>query len=221
MSLNAELEALYQARQQKMPADIREVMIRATRELAAGGQAERALSAGDRAPLFSLPDATGRTVSLAAQLAAGPVVLTFYRGGWCPYCNLTLHALEQANSEIAGRGARLIAVSPQNPDDSLTLVEKHRLSFGVLTDTGCEIAKLYGLCFDIGDELAEVYRRIGLDLARANSGHARTLPIPATFVIAADGVIAWSRADADYTKRAEPADVLAALDRLGSAVSRP
>lgn len=217
MSLNAELQALYQARQEKMPADVREAMALATRALADSGQAERALSAGERAPLFALPDATGRTVSLAERLEAGPVVLTFYRGGWCPYCNLTLHALQQAHPAITARGARLVAVSPQNPDDSLATAEKHELAFDVLSDVGCETAKLYGLSFDIGDELAEVYQRIGLDLARANAGHARTLPIPATFVLAPDGTVAWSHANADYTRRAEPADILDALDRLAAA----
>ena len=211
MSLNSELQAFYQARQQQMPADVRDAVNRATRELEATGQAGRALSAGDRAPLFDLPDAKGRTVGLAEALGAGPVVLTFYRGAWCPYCNLALRALQQIHGEITARGARLVAVSPQNPDDSLTLAEKHGLAFDVLTDTGCRIAKLYGLSFDISDEQAAVYRRIGLDLVRANSGFDRTLPIPATFVIAADGTIAWSFTDADYTKRAEPAEVLAAL----------
>lgn len=214
MSLNAELQALYQARQEKMPADIRETMARATRALAESGQAERALSAGDRAPLFALPDATGHTVSLAERLATGPVVLSFYRGGWCPYCNLTLYTLQQAHPAITARGARLIAVSPQNPDESLGTAQKHELAFDLLSDTGCETAKLYGLAFDIGDELAEVYQRIGLDLARANDGHARTLPIPATFVLARDATVAWSYANADYTRRAEPADILDALDRI-------
>jgi len=214
MNLNAELQACYQARQEQMPADVRDAVNRATRELEATGQAERALSVGDRAPLFDLPDAKGQTVSLAETLSAGPAVLTFYRGAWCPYCNLTLRALQQIHGEITDRGARLLAVSPQNPDDSLTLAEKHGLAFDVLTDTGCETAKVYGLSFDISDGQAAVYQRIGLDLEQANSGFARTLPIPATYVIAPDGIVAWTFADADYTKRAEPADILTALDDL-------
>jgi peroxiredoxin len=212
MSLNAELQAFYQARQEQMPADVRDVLNRATRELTATGQAERALSTGDRAPQFELADATGQKVSLGENLSAGPVVLTFYRGAWCPYCNLTLRALQEAHAEITARGARLIAVTPQIPDDSLSQAEKLQLDFDVLSDPGCETAALYGLSFDLSDEMAAVTQRIGLDLERANAGFARTLPIPGTFVINADGIIAWSFADADYTKRAEPADILAALD---------
>jgi peroxiredoxin len=217
MSLNAELHALYQARQEQTPADIRDVMARATRELAATGQAERAVSVGDRAPLFDLADAAGRTVRLAERLDVGPVVLAFYRGAWCPYCNLALRALQRIHDEITARGGRLVAISPQSPDDSLSLAEKHQLAFEVLSDPGCETAKLYGLAFEPADELDEVYRRIGLDLERANADGTRLLPIPATYVVAADGIIVWSFADADYTTRAEPADILAALDLLGRA----
>jgi peroxiredoxin len=215
MSLNTELQALQQARREQTPADVRDTMARATHDLAASGQAENALSAGERAPLFDLADATGGRVRLAERLAAGPVVLVFYRGAWCPYCNLTLRALQKIEKEITARGARLVAINPQSPDDSLSLAGKHQLTFDVLSDPGCETAKRYGLAYEPSEELIEVYRRIGLDLERANADGGRLLPIPATYVIAADGVIAWSQADADYTRRAEPADILAALDLLG------
>jgi peroxiredoxin len=215
MSLNSELHALHQARREQSPADIRDVLARATSELAATGQAERALSAGDQAPLFDLADATGRRVRLAERLSAGPVVLAFYRGAWCPYCNLTLRALQEIHGGITARGARLVAISPQSPDDALSLAEKHGLAFDVLSDPGCGTAKLFGLAFEPAAELVGVYRRIGLDLEGSNADGTRLLPIPATFVVASDGVIAWSFADADHTKRAEPADVLAALDLLG------
>jgi peroxiredoxin len=217
MSLNAELQALYRQRREQSPAEVRDTFARATTELAATGQAERALSAGDRAPLFDLVDAAGRRVSLTERLSAGPVVLVFYRGAWCPYCNLTLRALEQIQGELRERGARLVAISPQSADDSLSLAEKHGLTFDVLSDPGCETAKLYGLAFEPAGYLVDVYRRIGLDLEQANADGGRLLPIPATFVIAADGIITWSFADADYTRRAEPADVLAALDVMGEA----
>ncbi len=217
MSLHAELQALYQQRQEQTPAEVRDTFARATTELAASGQAERALRAGESAPLFELADATGRPVSLTERLSGGPVVLVFYRGAWCPYCNLTLRALEQIQGELAARGARLIAISPQRPDDSLSLAEKHGLTFDVLSDPGCATAKLFGLAFEPADYLVDVYSRIGLDLEGANADGGRLLPIPATFVIGADGIITWSLANADYTRRAEPADILAALDALGEA----
>lgn len=190
-------------------------MRRAGQELADSGHADRALTVGARAPRFRLPSATGESVSLAGLLAAGPVVLTFYRGAWCPYCNIALRALQQHHAEISARGAALAAVSPQIPDESLSLADKHRLPFSVLSDVGSDTAKQYGLAFDLPDDLAAVYDRLGFDLQRVNGGHARTLPLPATYVIDREGVIRWAFVDADYTRRAEPADILAALDALG------
>lgn len=215
MTLDAELRAFYESRRQQIPAETREIMDRATRELSESGQAGRALTVGTRAPHFSLPSATGQTVTLDELLTEGPVVLTFYRGAWCPYCNIALRALQQQHDAITARGARLVAISPQIPDESLTLAEKHQLAFDVLSDLGSDTAKQYGLAFDLPEDLAAVYDRFGFDLQRVNAGHARTLPLPATYVIDRDGTIRWAFVDTDYTKRAEPADILAALDSLG------
>ncbi|WP_328886571.1 peroxiredoxin-like family protein [Streptomyces sp. NBC_00316] len=215
MSLNAELRAFYESRQEQIPARIREIMNRAGRDIADSGQAEHALNTGDAAPDFTLPAATGDPVALRTLLASGPVVLTFYRGAWCPYCNLALRALQQHHGDITARGARLVAVSPQIPDESLSLTEKHGLAFDVLSDLGSDVAKQYGLAFDLPDDLAEVYRGFGIDLQHANGGHARTLPLPATYVIDQNGVIRWAFVNTDYTTRAEPSDILAALDALG------
>lgn len=215
MTLDAELRAFFETRYHQIPAEARDIMERAARELADSGQAARALTEGARAPGFSLPSATGRTVTLDGLLAGGPVVLTFYRGAWCPYCNLALRALQRHHDAITEHGARLVAVSPQIPDESLTLTEKHRLTFDVLSDLGSDTARRYGLAFDLPEDLAAVYDRFGFDLQRVNAGHARTLPVPATYVIDRDGVVRWAFADTDYTRRAEPADVLAALGSLG------
>ncbi|CAM5604885.1 peroxiredoxin-like family protein [Streptomyces canus] len=213
-TLNAELRTFYEARQQQIPAEIREIMHRAGQELADSGQAGRALTTGAQAPRFSLPTATGQTLTLDDLLTDGPVVLTFYRGAWCPYCNIALRSLQQHHEAITARGARLVAVSPQIPDESLTLREKHDLAFDVLSDIGSDTAKQYGLAFDLPDDLAGVYDKLGFDLQRVNGGHPRTLPLPATYVIDRDGVIRWSFVDTDYTTRAEPADVLDALGTM-------
>nr|SCO70314.1 Reductase [Streptomyces argillaceus] len=214
MTLNAELRGLYEARHQRIPAEADAIMKRAGEELAASGQAERALAVGAHAPRFTLPSATGRTVSLDALLTDGPVVLTFYRGAWCPYCNIALRSLQQHHADITRRGARLVALSPQIPDESLSLTEKHELAFDVLSDVGSDTAKQYGLAFDLPADLAAVYDKLGFDLQRVNGGHARTLPLPATYVIDRDGTVRWAFVDTDYTTRAEPADILAALDAL-------
>ncbi|MEU3334903.1 peroxiredoxin-like family protein [Streptomyces sp. NPDC006668] len=216
MPLNAELRAFYEARQQQIPAEIRKIMRRAGQKLADSGQADRALTVGDQAPRFRLPSATGESVALDNLLDRGPVVLAFYRGAWCPYCNIALRALQQHHDAITARGAHLAAVSPQVPDESLTLTEKHELAFDVLSDIGSETARQYGLAFDLPDDLAAVYDKLGFDLQRVNGGHPRTLPLPATYVIDRDGVIRWAFVHTDYTLRAEPADILAALDALGT-----
>ncbi|MER6418190.1 peroxiredoxin-like family protein [Streptomyces sp. NPDC001137] len=213
-TLNAELRTFYEARQQQIPAEIREIMRRAGQELADSGQADHALTVGAQAPRFTLPTATGQTVSLESLLTDGPVVLTFYRGAWCPYCNIALRSLQRHHEAITARGARLVAVSPQIPDGSLTLTEKHALTFDVLSDVGSDTAKQYGLAFDLPDDLAAVYDKLGFDLQRVNDGHPRTLPLPATYVIDREGTIRWAFVDTDYTTRAEPADILAALDAL-------
>ncbi|WP_026411366.1 peroxiredoxin-like family protein [Actinomadura oligospora] len=215
MSLQAELRAFYTARRKQMPDEVKAIMGAAAAELAASGQADKALTVGDTAPGFSLPSASGQTVALDDLLAVGPVVLTFYRGAWCPYCNLALRALQQHHDQITERGARLVAVSPQIPDESLTLTEKHALAFDVLSDVGSETAAAYGLAFEVTEGLAAVYDKLGFDLQRVNAGHPRTLPLPATYVIGTDHTIAWAFVDTDYTARAEPTDILAALTALG------
>ncbi|MFG2092942.1 peroxiredoxin-like family protein [Streptomyces sp. NPDC048612] len=216
MNLHDELAAVLRALPD-IPAADRAVMERAGRELAASGLAERALRTGDTAPGFSLPTPAGDTVTLDALLSAGPLVLTFYRGAWCPYCNVALRALQHHHADITARGAQLAAISPQIPDESLTLTEQHALAFPVLSDLGCDTAEQFGISFDLPDDLAAVYESFGFDLQRVNGGHARTLPLPATYVIDRDATIRWSFLDTDYTTRAEPSDILAALDALPSA----
>ena len=213
-TLNTELRAFYAARQQQIPAEIRAIMQRAGQELAESGRADRSLTVGAQAPRFNLPTASGQTLALDDLLTDGPVVLTFYRGAWCPYCNIALRSLQKHHEAITARGARLVAVSPQIPDESLTLTEKHDLAFDVLSDIGSDTAKQSGLAFDLPDDLAAVYAKLGFDLQRVNDGHPRTLPLPATYVIDRDGVIRWSFVNTDYTTRAEPADILAALDAM-------
>ncbi|MEV5506718.1 peroxiredoxin-like family protein [Streptomyces orinoci] len=215
MNLRDELRELSEQWQHRLPVDAREVMERGARELAATGIAGRALQVGERAPEFTLNSALGEQVTLSGLLAGGPVVLTFYRGAWCPYCNLALRALQRHHEDFRARGACLVAVSPQIPDESLTLAEKERLAFPVLSDIGSRVAASYGIAFELSGELGGKYDEFGFDLARVNAGHARTLPLPATFVIDGEGTVRWSFVDTDYTVRAEPAEILSALDALG------
>lgn len=186
-------------------------------ELRGAGLERNALKPGEIAPDFMLPDATGKPVSLAAQLLAGPVVLKFYRGGWCPYCNLELRAYQRALPDLQALGAQLIAVSPETPDKSLSTQEKNALAYFVLTDAGAKVAGAYRLAFRLSPELQALYRSRGRDLAEWNGGDW-TLPVPGTFVIGRDRRIALAHVDADYRTRLEPSAALDAVRKLEPAV---
>jgi peroxiredoxin len=173
---------------------------------------DRAVTVGHEAPDFTLPDANGAKVSLKERLAEGPVVLVFYRGAWCPYCNLQLRAYQQHLDQFAERGARLLAVSPQTPDKSMTFAETAELGFDVLSDEGGHVVARYGLVFEVDAASREVMQGIGIDLADHNGEGTWRLPVPATYVVGQDGEIIFAAVDGDYRRRAEPADLLAALD---------
>jgi len=173
------------------------------------------LKVGERAPDFTLPNAYGKPVSLSAQLAKGPVVLSFYRGAWCPYCNLELKALHGALPHFERLGARLIAVTPQQPDKSLEQVKKDNYPFEILSDLDGTVMRDYRLYFTVPDELNNLYQdRFGLDLAAYNGPGRYELPVPGTFVIDASGIVRAAFADIDYKLRMEPADIIATLQTL-------
>ena len=196
------------------PAEVVEGFGRIVAEQAAVDYAARAPKVGDRAPDFTLPDQLRREVSLAGELQQGPVVLIFYRGEWCPYCNTMLRTYGLRAADFSQRGARLVAVSPQTPDNSLTMAEKHSLAFPVLSDEGGEVIGTYGLKYDVASR--EVYETAGVDLAKFNGKGGWTLPAPAVFVIDREGTVRFVSVNGDYTQRAEPDEALAALDSLDS-----
>lgn len=207
--LTADLAALRAHYAVAMPADIAAAMKRADADLAASDIVDRALKAGQLAPDFTLPDHEGKPVSLSRVLRGGPVILTFYRGGWCPYCNLELRAYQALSAELEQAGVRLLAVSPQVPDESASTVKENGLGFEVLSDVGSEVGRAYGVAFDLADELRPLYARLGHALPDRN-GADWVLPIPATFVIAASGEIVLAFVDTDYRNRLEPRDAIAA-----------
>ena len=181
----------------------------------ATSETARGLAVGERAPDFELPDAMGKTVSLGSRLVAGPVVLVFYRGEWCPYCNVHLRALQAALPEIRARGASLIAISPQSPDHALSLREKADLSFDVLSDVDQAVMSSYKVRFTLPDDLQDLHLNVFHNDLRQHTADRRwSLPVPATFVIDRNGVIRAAHVSADYRTRMEPAAVIAALDTL-------
>jgi peroxiredoxin len=166
---------------------------------------------GDRAPDFCLQDAGGGEVCLAELLADGPVVLVFYRGAWCPYCNLQLAAFQAALDELTAAGARLVAISPQTPDASLTLAEREGLQFPVLSDVGNRVARDYGLVFKQAETSTIVGREVGLELADFNGDDSHELPAASTFVISPDAVVRFASISGDYRWRVGPEEVIEVL----------
>lgn len=196
------------------PREAIDLMHKATAELVASGQAERALKAGDRAPDFALEDPDGAIVSARDLLARGPLVVSFYRGVWCPYCNLELQALQAALPDIQALGASLVAISPQTPANSRKSQRQNALGFPILSDAGGEIGAAFGLRFSLPVDLVALYKAFGNDLPLINKDPSWTLPMPARFVIGTDGVIAYAEVNADYTQRPDPSELLPTLDRL-------
>jgi peroxiredoxin len=214
MSLKAELDVFRADFAAKIPLKIRRAAARAYMELAASGILERALRAGDKVPDFQLPDVHGRCVRLNNLLAKGRVVLSFYRGGWCQYCNLELQALQKALPQIIGLDAELVAISPQTLDESLSTAKKNQITFPVLSDVGSVTATVFGIAFEVAEELRPIYAQFGHALPDKNGDDSWTLPIPATYVVEHDGTIALAFFDIDYRNRLEPADVLCVLRAL-------
>jgi peroxiredoxin len=165
-----------------------------------------ALNVGDQAPNFTLNNALGESVELYQYLKKGKVVLTWYRGGWCPYCNLTLHQLQLELPEFEANGATLIALTPELPDKSLSTSEKHDLKFEVLSDLGNTIAKEYGIVFKLTDDVADAYSK-SFGISEYNGDESNELPLAATYIIDEDGKIVYAFLDADYRNRAEPSEL--------------
>ncbi|KPH77495.1 peroxiredoxin-like family protein [Bosea vaviloviae] len=185
-------------------------------ELRAAFAQEQAIGVGDEAPSFALPGVDGRQIMLEDLLRQGPVVLTFYRGGWCPYCNLQLRAYQAALSEITALGARLVAVSPQLPDNSLDTAGKNGLIFDVLSDVGNGVARSFGLVYALPPELREALRSNGKALSRINGDDSWELPVPATYVIGTDRRVLLASLHIDYRRRLEPDAILGALQTARS-----
>ncbi len=214
-SLESQLESLRKKFAEKAPESKKTAYAEGIDAVAASGLVDRAIRTGEVAPGFSLKNATGETVTLKGALEKGPVVLMWYRGGWCPYCNLQLRAMQDVLPEIEATGAQLIALTPELPDKSLDTREKNELKFEVLTDLDQEVARAYGLVFNLTPEVAALYRE-NFDLKEYNGEKASRdeLPLAATYVIDVDGKVAWHFLDADYRKRAEPREVVAAVKAL-------
>lgn len=195
------------------PAEVQEKMKNAIEELEASNEG-KGLEQGEKAPNFNLPNASGQTVELYEQLKKGPVILTFYRGNWCPYCNMELRAYQEIIGEIHSQGAELIAISPQTPDQSMSIQEKHNLEYVVLSDENNEVANQFNLVYQMPEYLVALYKEIGLNVNEYNGDETWALPVSATYIIQTDGTIAYEYTKSDYKDRVEPSEVVEKLKRM-------
>ena len=197
-----------------IPEDTLNMMMAELQTLIASGLAESAKKTGDLLPAFNLPNANNEPLDSDSLLSNGPLVISFYRGAWCPYCNLEINALQQRLADINAAGAQLIAISPQTPDKSLDQLNRSQLNFEILSDIGNKLAKECGLVFTLPQPLRPVYEAWQIDIPGHNADDSFELPIPATYIIDQTGKIRYAHVDMDYTKRLEPEIIIEQLKVL-------
>ncbi|MGA8610945.1 MAG: peroxiredoxin-like family protein [Xanthobacteraceae bacterium] len=214
MSLKEQLAEYRAGWYRRVPAERQAIMQRHIEQLRSGAIARTMLKVGDRAPAIVLENAKGATIDVGTLLKKGPVIVTFYRGGWCPYCNLELKAYQEILPEIVAAGASLVAISPEKPDDTVSTAEKNALTFEVLGDVGQKVGRAFGLVYEFTEELKRAYQGFNLDIPARNGMPGEwALPVSATYVIDRDGSIIYAYTDVDYRDRADPRDVLKVLTR--------
>jgi peroxiredoxin len=212
LTIREQSEQLKTAAAERLPAEVLEVFDRSIEEFLDQGIPADSIKAGDVLEPFILDDATGSPVRLVEIVESGPAIIVFYRGGWCPYCNLALRTYQQdLLPQLGDFGARLVAISPQSPDQSLSTVEKAALEFTVLSDPGSRVADLLGIAFEQADDVLAAQRELGLDLTKVNAEGAVRLPRPTVLIVDQDRTVRFVDVQPDYTARTEVADIIAAL----------
>jgi len=209
--VQAKLDDLKAQGETQVPASLLEAGRQGNQELVASGILDRALKTGDQMPEFTLPDAHGNPVGSAALLAKGPLVVIFYRGAWCPFCNLYLSSVQEYLPRIEAGGATLVAISGEQPDRSLTVEQKNSLAFPVLSDPALVVARQFGIAYELPQVVDEAIQAVGFDMRTYYGTEKAELPLSATYVIGTDGTILYDFVTVDYKRRAEPEDFLAAL----------
>jgi peroxiredoxin len=213
-SLQTELNAFQVAWKQRAGVDVAATIAADNEALLRSGLVARALQAGAKFPDLRLANARGGQTRIYDVIARGPLVVTFYRGGWCPYCNLELRAYQGALGDIRALDAEVIAISPEAPDHTLSTAEKNDLTFEILSDVDGALEDALGIRFDLSDPIVALYKRFGHDLPAHNGDGRWSLPVPATYVLDRDGRIALAFVDPDYRRRLEPAAAIAALRKI-------
>lgn len=214
-ALQQELNTFMDGVRGQVPAEVLSIVEQAYSQLSTSNLFAHALKEGDTAPDFVLSNTHGKPVSLAALLQKGSVVLSFYRGAWCPFCNIELRALQKALPALRKLGANVVAVSPEKPDFSMPLVERESIEFEVLSDLGNSVARKFGITFPLEGELKRISADVfGVDLPKFNGDSSWEIPIPATYLIDPSGVIRLAFVDPEFRNRLEPDEILAALAQI-------
>jgi peroxiredoxin len=217
VTIHEQSEQLKAAAAERLPPEVVATFDRSIQDLLDQGVPAGVVEIGDTLAPFTLTDATGQPVTLDQLVEHGPAVMVFYRGGWCPYCNLALRTYQhELLPQLAAFGARLVAISPQSPDQSLSTAEKAELEFTVLSDPGNRVAERVGIVFQQADEVLEAQRALGLDLAQVNAEGSTRLPRPTVLIVDTDRTVRFVDVQPDYTARTEVADILTALSGLGT-----
>jgi peroxiredoxin len=218
VTIREQSEQVKAAAAERLPADVVEVFDRSIHDLLDQGIPADVVAVGDTLEPFTLSDATGAPVTLDKLVEAGPAVIVFYRGGWCPYCNLALRTYQrELIPQLAAFEARLVAISPQTPDQSFSTAEKAGLDFTVLSDPASRVGQQIGIVFQQADDVLDAQRKLGLDLAQVNAERSTRLPRPTVLIVDQDRKVSFVDVQPDYTARTEVADILAALAALGTA----
>jgi len=212
-SLKEQLDAKRETFLKAAPADKAKTYQDGIDAVAASGILEKALKKGDKAPDFTLKTPEGKEVRLSELLKSGPVVLTWYRGGWCPYCNLTLLSLQKVLPEIKAAGGQILALNPELDSYTVETTDKNHLEFDVLSDRGNAVAHQYGIVFKMTPDVARAMRE-GAKTNTRNGDDSDELPLAAAYVIAQDGTITYAFLDADYRNRAEPSRLVEEVKTL-------
>jgi peroxiredoxin len=213
-TLTEQLKKRREASAKRVPPEVKKIMNKGVNDLRSLGKHEVALGVGKRIPTISFRDLSKKRVGIDRLYSDQVVVLTFYRGGWCPYCMLELEAYQKHLDAFKKAGAIVVAVSPDSAGEAKKTVKKRKLTFDVFTDPENRAAKLLGLSFKVDKGTLEVYKKFGIDLKKSQGNENNELPMPGTFVIDKKGIVRYSYVDPDYTKRADPLDVLKVVKSL-------
>ncbi|HET6220240.1 MAG TPA: peroxiredoxin-like family protein [Acidobacteriaceae bacterium] len=216
MNLQNELDGFREAAKQKAPPHVVPTIEATIQRLRDSHFADGALRPRQTITDFELPDATGKLVSSADLRRSGPLLILFYRGTWCPFCNLTVRAYQERLQAFQDRRVTLVAISPQTPDNSLTLQQKHSLKFPLLSDRGNTVARQFGIVFQMDPALKQVQKQFGVDIASYNGDDSFELPLPGTFLVSRGGMVLRSFVEVDYMRRLEPETAINWIDEIAT-----